>query len=134
MQQLNLTKNLLQGLLLAYLYWLHLCKCSSEYELIVTGREINVLNGDSNDLTLNCRRRSDSQDNPGSPFWLNDTQQDIRQILGVGNYIEISTGLSFKITRELEGNYFCGPNEFSTSQQVPLVGEELLSTVKSVYV
>ena len=134
--QLNLTEKLLQVLLLACIYWLRFCKCSSEYELIVTGREINVLNDDSNDLTLNCRRRSDSQENPDFPFWLNNTEQDIRQKLGVGNFIQSSSGLSFKITRDLEGNYFCGPDQSNTSPQVSLVGEEVatLNVFSEVYI
>ena len=118
--QLSLKENLLKALLLACLCWLTSCTCSNEYELIIS-RSDGALNEDSNDLTLYCR--CDLQDSPDLPFWLNDTEADIKQKLGVGNYTEPQNGLSFKITRGLEGKYFCGPAS-NTSPQVSLVGEE----------
>ena len=128
MHQLKLEDILLKALLVACFCWLPCCETqsSNEYQLIPSRDFFNgVPQSDSNVLRLNCRLVAESQDHPDLPFWLNDTQQDIRQLLRLGEeeYTQTSSGLTFEITRELEGNYFCGPNQFNTSPKVPLIGE-----------
>ena len=79
---------------------------------------------DSNTLILNCRNQ-DSQLVTDPVFYLNDTEEDLRDLLGSDNYRMRPNELVFTITRELEGNYFCGPDQSSasTSEGKLLVGK-----------
>ena len=79
---------------------------------------------DSNILILSCHdQHSQLVETP--VFYLNDTKEDLRDLLGSENYVVRSHELTFTITRELEGNFLCGPDQASanTNEGTPLVGK-----------
>ena len=80
---------------------------------------------DSNNVTLMCRDEF-SLEVTNPVFYLNDTRQDLRDLLGSENYREMTNSLTFAITRELEGNYFCGREGQSSvisNEGAPLIGK-----------
>ena len=81
-----------------------------------------------NTLILECRNQGTSEKLENPAFYLNDTQEDLREKLGTDFvFDESSNNGEFEITRALEGNYFCAPQGLSVINLSPtlLVGKPL---------
>ena len=110
----------LKTLLVFYLCLLPCCK-SQSFKVVVYNRHDNT-------LTLECRNQDTTEKLTTPVFYLNNTQENLRERLGTDFvFDERSNNAIFEITRALEGNYFCAPQGLSVIQLSPtlLVGEPL---------
>ena len=105
---------------------------AQDYQLIVNRDPSEPLRW--NRVVLRCRDLSTFVDHSDYFFWINSADNDIRRNPLI-TYSNATEGLVFSITREVEGNFYCGPNRFATSPKLPLVGEysiDLLFIVDTV--
>ena len=95
--------------------------CLAQLQLVNTGRT----GAARNNVQLECRDRQSGMSLTGASFWLNmiSPYQELRAL--VDNVIENSIGqITFAITQDLEGTYYCGRNEDDVSiEGVQLIGE-----------
>ncbi len=106
---------------------LHYCSAQqSPFQLHVGNSD----GGNINRLTLQCvdGRSTRSTDYTNIFFWINNTQRDLRDILGRDDSqtLRSSTWFTFVITQELEGFYFCGSDVNNTSEMIPLTGKYIV--------
>ena len=79
--------------------------------------QIRLINRVNNIVTLQCRLKANSLPTPDAVFFLNETRLE--------NFTELQLdedhGVSFEITRDLEGYFTCGNDSFM-SNPLPLIG------------
>ena len=71
----------------------------------------------TNIITLQCRQKANSLPTPNAMFFLNESRLENFTELQLGE----DHGVSFEITRDLEGYFACGNNSFM-SNPLPLIG------------
>ena len=94
---------------------------TAQLQLVNTGREGIT----RNNVQLECR---DQYTKPlrGAKVWLNELSpsHELRALVNPDEVIEDSSGqITFVITRELEGTYYCGRNLDNVSAGLELIGE-----------
>ncbi len=106
---------------------LPVCIAQAEYRLVVVTRNLGSAR---NFITLVCREVVTENDISDARFYLNMTRPEygLRSIPVLEASVS-SNGLelTFLISKDYEGNYQCGPDQFRVSAGVPLIGEHLLS-------
>ena len=79
--------------------------------------QIRLTNRVHNIITLQCRQKADSLPTPDAMFFLNESRLENFTELQLGD----DHGVSFEITRDLEGYFTCGNDSFM-SNPLPLIG------------
>ena len=75
------------------------------------------LNRVNNIITLQCRQKADGLPTPNTMFFLNESRLENFTELQLGD----DHGVSFEITRDLEGYFTCGNDSFM-SNPLPSIG------------
>ena len=76
-------------------------RADNVYELVFVRDEVN-----RNVITLTCRVEANSMNVPDAFYFLNGARIDTRPAF---QRLTESGGVRFRVTRSLEGNYTCGP-------------------------
>ena len=79
--------------------------------------QIRFTNRVHNIITLQCRQKADSLPTPNAMFFLNESRLENFTELQLGD----DHGVSFEITRDLEGYFTCGNDSFM-SNPLPSIG------------
>ena len=79
--------------------------------------QIRLTNRVNNIITLQCRQKANSLPTPDAIFFLNESRLENFTELQLGQ----DHGVSFEITRDLEGYFTCGNDSFM-SNLLPLIG------------
>lgn len=93
-----------------------------------------IPNRSGNFITLECRSLNDTSSITNPRFWLNrvDSRNEIRSLGIEVRESRFNTALSFLITQEYEGRYFCGENLLRHSSEGN--SEELIGKCFILYV